>query len=92
MVLQYENDLKICQYAEYMLGGFTKHPPEKLEYWRKYRRENAMRCREQRVSGVKPTVNGSVYVQGDLIIVGSCVMDTVISNWYSQGFQTWIIR
>ena len=48
MVLQYENDLKICQYAEYMLGGFTKHPPEKLEYWRKYRRENAMRCREQR--------------------------------------------
>ena len=25
-----------------------KHPPEKLEYWRKYRRENVMRCREQR--------------------------------------------
>jgi hypothetical protein len=43
-------------------------------------------------SGVKPIVNGSVYVQGDLIIVGSCVMDTVISTWYSQGFQTWIIR
>ena len=31
-----------------MLGVFTKHPLEKLEYWRKYRRENAMRCREQR--------------------------------------------
>ena len=25
-----------------------KHPPEKLEYWRRYRRQNAMRCREQR--------------------------------------------
>ena len=25
-----------------------KHPPEKLEYWKKYRRENVMRCREQR--------------------------------------------
>ena len=25
-----------------------KHPPEKLEYWRRYRRENVMRCREQR--------------------------------------------
>ena len=25
-----------------------KHPPEKLEYWRRYRRENIMRCREQR--------------------------------------------
>ena len=24
--------------AIYMLGVFTKHPPEKLEYWRKYRR------------------------------------------------------
>ena len=48
MVLQYENDLKVWQYAEYMLGVFTKYPPEKLEYWRKYRRENAMRCREQR--------------------------------------------
>jgi len=34
--------------AIYMLGVFTKHPPVKLEYWRKYRRENAMRCREQR--------------------------------------------
>ena len=34
--------------AIYMLGVFTKHPPEKLEYWRKYRRENAMRCLEQR--------------------------------------------
>jgi hypothetical protein len=43
-------------------------------------------------SGVKPTVNGSVYVQGDLIIVGSCVMDTVISTWFSQGLLTWIIR
>ena len=44
------------------------------------------------VSGVKPTVNGSVYVQGDLIIVSSCVVDTVMSNWYSQRFQTWINR
>ena len=34
--------------AIYMLGVFAKHPPEKLEYWRKYRRENALRCREQR--------------------------------------------
>ena len=25
-----------------------KNPPEKLKYWRKYRRENVMRCREQR--------------------------------------------
>jgi len=31
-----------------MLIIMLKHPPEKLEYWRKYRRENAMRCREQR--------------------------------------------
>ena len=46
--LRYANDLKVCQYGIYMSGVFTKHPPEKLEYWRKYRRENAMRCREQR--------------------------------------------
>ena len=46
--LLYENDLKVCQYSMYMLEVFTKHPPEKLEYWRKYRLENAVRCREQR--------------------------------------------
>ena len=40
-----------------MLGIFTKHPSEKLEYWRKYRRENAMRCREQRSQlMVSPTI------------------------------------
>ena len=31
-----------------MLKVFTKHPPEKLEYWRNYRRENALKCRQQR--------------------------------------------
>ena len=48
MVFITENHLKIWQYVTYMLGVFAKHPPEKLEYWRKYRRENALRCREQR--------------------------------------------
>ena len=26
----------------------TKYPPEKLEYWRQYRRDNAEKCRDQR--------------------------------------------
>ena len=26
----------------------TKYPPEKLEYWRQYRRDNAEKCRNQR--------------------------------------------
>ena len=66
--------------AIYMLGVLTKHPPEKLEYWRRYRRENAMRCREQRsqwreASGEKPIVNVFVFVHGAAIIASSCVMD-----------------
>ena len=27
-----------------MLGVFTKNPPTKLEYWRRYRRENEAKC------------------------------------------------
>ena len=26
----------------------TKYPPEKLEYWRQYRRDNAEKCKNQR--------------------------------------------
>ena len=26
----------------------TKYPPEKLEYWRQYLRDNAEKCRDQR--------------------------------------------
>ena len=26
----------------------TKYPPEKLEYWRQYRRDNVEKCRNQR--------------------------------------------
>ena len=43
-----EKYLKICLLTMYMSGVFTKHPPEKLEYWRQYRRDNAAKCREQR--------------------------------------------
>ena len=31
-----------------MLGVFTKNPPTKLDYWRRYRRENAAKCNQQR--------------------------------------------
>tara|TARA_B100000945_G_scaffold130487_1_gene104174 strand:- start:796 stop:1110 length:315 start_codon:yes stop_codon:yes gene_type:complete len=43
-----EKYLKICLLTMYMSGVFTKHPPEKLEYWRQYRRDNAAKCKEQR--------------------------------------------
>ena len=43
-----EKYLKVCLLTMYMSGVFTKHPPEKLEYWRQYRRDNAAKCREQR--------------------------------------------
>ena len=36
-----EKYLKVCLLTMYMSGVFTKHPPEKLEYWRQYRRDNA---------------------------------------------------
>ena len=43
-----EKYLKVCLLTMYMSGVFTKHPPEKLEYWRQYRRDNAAKCKEQR--------------------------------------------
>ena len=44
-----ENDLKIWHDDTHiMMQGTTKNSPEKLEYWRNYRRENSERCRNQR--------------------------------------------
>ena len=31
-----------------MPGVLTKNSPKKIEYWKEYRRRNALRCREQR--------------------------------------------
>ena len=31
-----------------MPGVLTKNSPKKIEYWKEYRRRNAVRCREQR--------------------------------------------
>ena len=45
---QQENDLKTSCNIEYMPGVLTKSSPKKLEYWKEYRRRNALRCREQR--------------------------------------------
>ena len=44
----YENYLKICCLIYNMSKIGTKYPPEKLEYWRQYRRDNAGKCRNQR--------------------------------------------
>ena len=45
---QQENDLKTSCNIQYMPGVLTKNSPKKLEYWKEYRRRNAVRCREQR--------------------------------------------
>ena len=45
---QYENDLKVCCLLYHMSKIGTKYPPEKIEYWRQYRRDNAEKCRNQR--------------------------------------------
>jgi len=48
MLRQYENDLKVCCLLYHMSTIGTKYPPERLQYWRQYRRDNAEKCRSQR--------------------------------------------
>ena len=66
-----------------MSGVFTKHPPEKLEYWKNIVVKMQCVVENKGVSGGKPIANGFVYVQDDLITVSSYVMDTVISTRFS---------
>ena len=41
-------DSKLFSMLYYMSFIVTKNSPEKLEYWRQYRRDNAEQCKNQR--------------------------------------------
>ena len=62
----------------------TKYPPEKLEYWRQYRRDNAG---TRDVSGENRIATAFASVRGDLTIANFCMRVMMMSPVFKPSFH-----
>jgi hypothetical protein len=65
----------------------TKYPPEKLEYWRQYRRDNAEKCGTKDVSGGNRIATVFASVRGDLTTANFCMRVMMMSPVFKPSFH-----